>query len=81
MWVIAMKKPLPKNEKEKEYSFFDDFDALSGVVSATECTGLMYKPAEDESEAESYNHIYTIPATANTQEERLKADGIENGSK
>lgn len=74
-----MKKPLPKNEKE--YNFFDEYDALTGVVSATECTGLMYRPAEDESEAESYNEIYTIPATANTEAERLKADGIENGSK
>ena len=73
------KEPLPKNKKE--YNFFDEYDALSGVVSATECTGLMYRPAGDEDEAESYNEIYTIPAVANTEERRLEADGIENGSK
>lgn len=73
------KEPLPKNKKE--YNFFDEYDALTGVVSATECTGLMYRPAEDDDEAESYNEIYTIPAVANKEEKRLEADGVENGSK
>lgn len=74
-----MKEPLPK--KKQEYDFFADYDALSGVVSATECTGLMYRPAEDDDEADSYNEIYSIPTTSNEEEKRLKADGVENGSK
>ncbi len=61
-----MKEPLPK--KKQEYDFFAEYDALGGVVSATECTGLMSKPAEDESEAESYSEICFVPTTANTAE-------------
>ena len=68
-----MKEPLPK--KKQEYDFFAEYDALSGVVSATECTGLMYRPAEDDDEADSYNDICSIPATPNTAEEKLKENG------
>ena len=68
-----MKEPLPK--KKQDYDFFAEYDALSGVVSATECTGLMYRPAEDESEAESYNDICSVPTTPNIAEEKLKEKG------
>lgn len=68
-----MKEPLPK--KKQDYDFFTEYDALSGVVSATECTGLMYRPAENDDEAESYNEICSIPATANKSEEKLKEKG------
>ncbi len=67
-----MKEPLPK--KKQDYDFFAEYDALTGVVSATECTGLMYRPAEDESEAESYNEICSVPAVANKDKEKLKED-------
>ena len=66
-----MEKPLPKSKQE--YNFFDDYDALTGVVSATECTGLMYRPAEDDDEAESYNDICAIPAVANNGEKKQTA--------
>ena len=68
-----MDKPLPK--EKKEYNFFDDYDALTGVVSATECTGLMYRPAENDDEAESYNEICSVYAVANSGEEKLKENG------
>ena len=68
-----MERPLPK--KTQEYDFFADYDALTGVVSATECTGLMYRPAENDDEAESYNELCSIPATANKAEEKFKEKG------
>ena len=68
-----MKEPLPK--KKQDYDFFAEYDALTGVVSATECTGLMYRPAEDESEAESYSDICSVPTTPNMEEEKFKEKG------
>ena len=57
-------KPNKNYDPEEEI----DYDALSdsnSVASATECTGLMYSPPEDEFEAESYSDIYKIPKTPN----------------
>lgn len=46
-----------KSEPQKNYESEEiDYDMLSdrnSVASATECTGLMYAPPEDEYEAES----------------------------
>ena len=36
-------------------------DYVSNSASATECTGLMPTPPENEEEAESYNEIYVVP--------------------
>lgn len=49
--------------KEKDgTSYADDvLNKIDSVASATECTGLMYRPPENEEEAESYNDIYVIP--------------------
>ncbi|MBE7033126.1 MAG: hypothetical protein E7406_02745 [Ruminococcaceae bacterium] len=60
-----------KNYEEEEI----DYDVLSdrnSVASATECTGLMYAPPEDEYEAESYNDIYVIPKVPNEKEKKLR---------
>lgn len=39
----------------------DSFFNGESVVSATECTGLMYAPPASVDEAESYNEIYDVP--------------------
>jgi hypothetical protein len=33
---------------------------ISDVVSSTECTGLMYRPPEDEEELESYQELSSM---------------------
>ena len=74
-------RPLPK-EKELDGSYsYDQMNEFNSVTSATECTGLMYFPPENEYEAESYNEIYVVPKVANEEEKRLRADGKVNGSK
>ncbi len=65
-----------KSEPQKNYEPEEiDYDMLSdrnSVASATECTGLMYAPPEDEYEAESYNEIYVIPKVPNEKEKKLR---------
>ena len=51
-------KPEKKEEKEFDYDFAD---VVNNVASATECTGLMYLPPQDEDEVESYADIYSVP--------------------
>jgi hypothetical protein len=54
------------NEEKKKvvpaYPRDDDGDLISPSVSATDCTGLMSIPPEDEDAAESYLKLYDIPA-------------------
>lgn len=53
-----------KNDKIKPYEEPDDFiqgDEFNSVVSATECTGLMSIPPQNEEEEDSYADIYTVP--------------------
>lgn len=48
--------------KKDNINFEDDsLIDISGVASATECTGLIQIPPQNEEEAESYNEIYTVP--------------------
>ncbi len=54
-----MNKPF-NNLDEQDY-FFDVNNRTDNVASATECTGLMPIPPEDDDESESYNQIYIIP--------------------
>ena len=65
-----------KSEPQKNYESEDiEYDVLvdtNSVASATECTGLMYAPPEDEYEAESYSNIYTVPKTPNKVEKKLR---------
>ncbi len=75
------KRPVPEEvELDGSYSF-DQMNELNSVVSATECTGLMYAPPVNEYEAERYNEIYVVPQVPNDEEKRLRADGKVNGSK
>lgn len=77
-----MEKRPVLEEKDLDGSYsFDQMNEFNSVASATECTGLMYAPPDNEYEAESYNEIYVVPKVSNKEEKRLRADGIVNGSK
>ena len=54
--MIKNNRPHPK----KPFDFPEDYDNLYTVNSSsyTDCTGLMYKPPEDDFEYDSYNDIY-----------------------
>ena len=55
--------------KKKDPSDIPDIaEDLNGVVSSTECTGMMYFPPQDEYEAESYGEIYNVPEVPNETE-------------
>ena len=62
----------PKKNYEEEEIEYDAFADTNAVASATECTGLMYAPPEDEYEAESYSNIYNVPKTPNKAEKKLR---------
>ena len=62
----------PLKNKE-ETSYIDDIlNKIDSVASATECTGLMYRPPETEAEAESYTDIYVVPKAENSKEKELR---------
>lgn len=65
-------KSEPQNNYEPEEIEYDVLVDTNSVASATECTGLMYAPPEDEYEAESYSNIYSVPKTPNKMEKKLK---------
>ena len=65
-------KSEPQNKYEPEEIEYDVLVDTNSVASATECTGLMYAPPEDEYEAESYSNIYNVPKTPNKMEKKLK---------
>ena len=51
-----------KISPHKKTPYIDSDDNWSQtVVSASECTGLIFNPTEDEYEVESYTDIYNIP--------------------
>lgn len=56
---------MSKNRKDdKQYTSDEILDMLyenKSVVSATDCTGLMYAPPTSEYEVESYKEIFDIP--------------------
>ncbi len=57
-------KPIENNTED----YLDDIlNKVDSVASATECTGLMYRPPENEQEAQSYNDIYIVPKVPNAQ--------------
>lgn len=58
----------PQKNYEPEDIEYDVLVDTNSVASATECTGLMYAPPEDEYEAESYSNIYNVPKTPNEKE-------------
>jgi len=67
-----MYKSGPQKNYEPEEIDYDVLSDRNAVASATECTGLMYAPPEDEYEAESYNDIYVIPKVPNEKEKKLR---------
>ena len=53
--------------KDEDFAF-DIMNNANTVASMTECTGLIQIPPENETEAESYTDIYTVPKTVNRTE-------------
>lgn len=63
---------LERNDSPDKDSFYDKLIDTDAVASATECTGLMYRPPENEYEAESYSDIYVVPQVVNEAEKELR---------
>ena len=56
-----MDKPIrKKNDAPDKDCFYDALVETDSVVCATECTGLMHRPPQNEAESESYNEIYKM---------------------
>lgn len=68
------KKPNLNTEDVDGSYAFDMQNEFQGVVSATECTGLMPTPPQDYDEAESYNEIYVVPKVRNKTEKVLHSE-------
>lgn len=62
----------PIKEKNSADYADDVLNKIDSVASATECTGLMYRPPETEEEAESYTDIYVVPKAENSREKELR---------
>lgn len=76
--IIKYKK-FEKNMKKGDVKMGDrpkmkfDLDKMfedSGVASATECTGLIQIPPENEWEEESYKDIYKVPRRGDSDKEK-----------
>ncbi len=65
------------NSKEKEFIPMDEntsnypYDDAENIVSATDCTGLIPTPPVNQTEAESYAELHSIPQPS-TEKEGLK---------
>lgn len=60
-------------EPEEDDSYYlDMLEKQNSVASGMECTGMMYRPPQDEYEAESYNEIYVVPKVPNKKEKELR---------
>ena len=68
------KKPGFNPDDVDESYAFDIQNEFHGVVSATECTGLMPTPPLSDDEAEAYNEIYVVPKTPNETEKALRSE-------
>lgn len=68
------KKPILNTQDIDGSYAFDMQNEFNGVVSATECTGLMPIPPQDDDEAEAYNEIYVVPKVENETEKVLRSE-------
>ena len=66
-----MKKEIKKVKEETSFAL-DLLNDESGVVSATECTGLMPTPPQNSDEAQSYSEIYVVPKVKNEYKKTKK---------
>lgn len=66
-----MNKQKPPKENDFEFEF-DMLYKINSVASATECTGLIQIPPNDEEEADSYTDIYVVPKQVNYREHELR---------
>lgn len=68
-----MKEEKPPVDPRDEDSYcIDMLEKQNSVASGMECTGMMYRPPQDEYEAESYNEIYVVPKVPNKKEKELR---------
>ena len=63
---------LERGDLPDKDSFYDKLIGTEAVASASECTGLMYRPPQNEAEAESYSDIYVVPQVFNEAEKELR---------
>jgi hypothetical protein len=56
--VMNMEKPEELDGKKLPLDYW--MPTISDVVSSTECTGLMYRPPQDEEELESYQELSSM---------------------
>ena len=62
-----------KKQKIDEFEFeFDILNKTNAVASATEFTGLIQIPPQNEAEANSYADIYAVPEQVNSREKELR---------
>ena len=54
-----------KKENKKTLEEFSALDDITGVASATECTGLMQIPPLNDEQADAYGEIYDVPKQVN----------------
>ena len=57
--------------KDEDFAF-DIMNNSNTVASATECTGLIQIPPENDYQAEAYSDIYTVPKTVSKAKFRHK---------
>jgi len=64
-------------DKNKRFPIDDDDFEKGAVVSATECTGLMYNPPHSKEDVISYTDIYDIPQPENNPlDDRERASSV-----
>lgn len=62
-----MKKPKRKIEYHEHENPGEKIPDISNVASASECTGLMHKSPQDESELESYQELSSMAIPSDRQ--------------
>lgn len=64
---------MDKKENNKyNVSFEDSLIDQNGVVSSTECTGLVQTPPSTNEESKSYTNLYNIPKPQDHKREQDK---------
>lgn len=56
----------------------DYYPGISNIVSASECTGMMYAPPQNEDEQESYSDMFSMQIPKEDKKEGKKEDRKED---
>lgn len=57
--IVEKKTKICDKHKDKDAEY-DSYPDISDIASATDCTGLMYAPPQNEEEFESYQELSGI---------------------